>query len=141
MVTVAVLSLATPASGAAGSAKDTAQATEYVATFAVPHSNAGLEEKFNVRLTSGDDIKMAQDILAKRAPQRIPAGELIRGFSDVNSSYSWSIDPDTFTFAAYALKICDVMPSFVDTDGYRNVESYCPWHGRLIGLTPIASLS
>ncbi|WP_436496969.1 BP74-related protein [Actinokineospora sp. HUAS TT18] len=109
-----------------------------MATFVVPHSDPARNEKFQVRLTEIEDVRMAIDILAGRLPQRIPVGALVRGKTDVNIGYTWSIDPNNFTFAQYALKVCDVMPSFVDTEAYRNVRSYCPWSGRLIGLAPLA---
>ena len=106
----------------------------WLATFTVPNPASGMEEKYNVRLTEQADIDTARGIFSGALPRKIPVGRIIRGSSDVNHGYSWHIDPKDFTFGDYALKLCDTVPSAVESGEYR-YSHLCPWSARLVGLS------
>lgn len=92
-------------------------------------------EQFKVRLTDPADISIARDLLAGTGTATIPNGRIVRGVADVNSGYSWHLDPADFEWAEVTTEVCDGLPSFVE-DGSLTGDRYCPWSAEVIAIDP-----
>lgn len=113
-----------------------AASVHYVATFTQPpHANAP-KETFKVRLTSPEDIADAQKMLKGEIGKKVPVGRILHGITDVNTGYSWSLDPTTFAFGDDSLEVCDGRPSWIE-DGRFTYPYFCPWSATLTTLTPL----
>lgn len=114
---------AAPGSGGAG----------VVATFRVADA-----EEYRILLTDPEDIAIAGRLLAgdPGETRRIPNGVIVRGGDgDVNTGYSWHIDPATVEFAELTIEVCDGLPSHVE-DGSLTGDRFCPWFAEVIDLEP-----
>lgn len=88
-------------------------------------------EAYRVRLTDPADIAIAKDLAAGKDGPRIPNGKVIVGSSDVNTGWSWHIDPADFEWVDVTMELCDGRPSFVEkgeVDGGR----FCPWSAEVV---------
>ena len=99
-----------------------------VVTFRV----AGNEE-YKIRLTDPADIEIARRLLNGEEAPSIPSGVVVRGSSDVNTGYTWHIDPETVEFADVAVEVCDGLPSDVE-QGIITSDRYCPWGAEVIAI-------
>ncbi len=63
----------------------------------------------------------------------IAGRHLVRGSADVNTGYSWHIDPADVEFADLTIKICDGLPSDVEKDQISG-DRYCPWAAKVIKI-------
>lgn len=99
-----------------------------VVTFLV----AGREE-YKIQITNPADIATARDILAGNLDPRIPNGIVVRGSADVNSGYSWHIDPESFEFADMTTEVCDGLPSDVENKIITS-DYYCPWSTEIVAV-------
>ena len=123
---VAVLAVAGCAAGGGGGDND----GPVVVTFEVAGG-----ETFKVRLTDPADIAIAHQLLADEEAPSIPNGLVVRGETDVNEGYSWSIDPDDFEFADATIEVCDGLPSDVEA-GIITSDRYCPWSAIVVSIEP-----
>ena len=87
-------------------------------------------ERFIVRLTDPETIKLAVDNLAGRN-SRFPSGALRSGNGGFNSPWTWHLDPDSVRLVEAAIEVCDGRPSYVETH-QADYPTYCPWGGRMI---------
>ncbi|MCA2217386.1 BP74-related protein [Jidongwangia harbinensis] len=109
-------------------ASETSAGRPVVATFDVTG------EQFKVKFTEPADIQLAYDILAGKPmdPMPFPIGTIVWDETDVNTGYTWHLNPVTWT--EMATEVCDGRPqSDVET---RSITSpyYCPWGAVLIDL-------
>jgi hypothetical protein len=111
-----------------GSVTSSPEETGVIVTFRVADS-----EQYKIRLTDPTDIEVAQKLFAGNEAPRIPNRVVIRGNSDVNVGYSWSIDPDTVEFADVTTEVCDGLPSDVEK-GLITSDRYCPWSAQVIAI-------
>lgn len=118
------------AMAAACSSPPTADDPSVVVTFAVANG-----ETFRVRLIDHADIDLARDLLAGRRDGLFPIGSIVRGLTDVNTGYSWHLDPATVDFAEVATEVCDGLPSHVE-EGVLAGDTYCPWTARVVAIDP-----
>jgi hypothetical protein len=95
------------------------------------------QEAYQVRLTDPADIEAARLALSEwqlhGTPGPTPNGRVVRGSSDVNTGYSWHIDPDDFAFADVAPEACDGWPSDVE-NGPIPGDRFCPRSARVVAL-------
>jgi hypothetical protein len=100
--------------------------TPVVATFAVA------VEQFKVKFTKPDDINKARLVLAGQAdPIPHPIGTIVYGSADVNTGYSWHLDP--VGWAELSTEVCDGLPSYVERHAISGTQ-YCPWDAKLTAL-------
>lgn len=99
-----------------------------VVTFRVADS-----EEYRIRLTEQDDIDIARKLLAGEEAPSIPNGKVVRGSADVNTGYTWHIDPDDIEFAEVTMEVCDGLPSYVE-DGTITSDRFCPWMAKVIAI-------
>ena len=92
-------------------------------------------EEFKVRLTDPADIEIARKLLAGEDAPSVPNGVVVRGDPDVNTGYTWHIDPETFEFADATIELCDGLPSHVE-QGSITSDRYCPWSAQVIAIQP-----
>ena len=92
-------------------------------------------ERFKARLTDPADIEVARQLLAGEDAPSIPNGLVVRGVTDVNEGYTWSLDPDDFEFADVTIEVCDGIPSDVEA-GLVTSERYCPWSAIVVSVDP-----
>lgn len=88
-------------------------------------------EEYKVRLTDPADIAIAKDLAAGKDGPKIPNGKVVVGSTDVNTGWSWHIDPDDFEWVDITMELCDGRPSFVEkgeVDGGR----FCPWSAEVV---------
>lgn len=90
---------------------------------------------WKARLTDPKDIANARDLLAGKEAPRIPNGKVVRGSPDVNTGWSWHLDPDDFEWADVATEVCDGNPKSVE-DGSLTSDRYCPWSATVIAVEP-----
>ncbi|MFC8015519.1 BP74-related protein [Streptomyces cinereoruber] len=107
-----------------------------MATFYQPANSLYPAEAFKVRLTDPTDINTARAILERRMPHKVAGGLIVRGKSDVNTGYTWHLDPASFQFADNSLEICDGRASFVES-GLHTYPFFCPWSASIEKLEPI----
>lgn len=134
LTAAAALSLA-PLAGACGDDDDDDRDTTppagsqgVVVTFRVAES-----EEYRIRLTEQEDIEVARKLLAGEEAPAIPNGRVVRGSPDVNTGYSWHIDPADIEFADVTMEVCDGLPSDVEK-GVVTSERYCPWSAKVIAI-------
>lgn len=94
-------------------------------------------ERFKVRLTDPADIDVARRLLAGEDAPSIPNGLVVRGVTDVNEGYTWSLDPEDFEFADVTIEVCDGLPSDVEA-GTITSERFCPWSAIVVSVEPAA---
>lgn len=92
-------------------------------------------EQFKVRLTDPADIAIARDLLAGTGIATIPNGRIVRGAADVNTGFTWHLDPADFEWAEMTTEVCDGLPSFVE-DGSLTGDRFCPWSAEVIAIDP-----
>jgi hypothetical protein len=90
-------------------------------------------ETYRIRLTDPADIEIARQLLAGEVDPKIPNGIVVRGDSDVNTDYTWHIDPDSVEFVDFTTEVCDGLPSDVE-QGIITSEYYCPWAAEVIAI-------
>jgi hypothetical protein len=59
----------------------------------------------------------------------------MRGDADVNSGYSWHVDPASVEFADVTTELCDGRPSDVEKGLIRS-DHYCLWSAKVVAITP-----
>jgi hypothetical protein len=101
--------------------------TGVVVTFRV------VDEEYRIRLTDPADIEVARTLLDGGAAPSIPNGVVVRDEPDVNTGYSWHIDPATVEFADVTIELCDGRPSDVES-GTITSDRYCPWDAQVIDI-------
>lgn len=99
-----------------------------IVTFRVAES-----EEYRIRLTEQEDIDIARKLLAGEEAPTIPNGKIVRGSTDVNTGYSWHIDPNDIEFAEVTMEVCDGLPSYVE-DGTITSDRFCPWMAKVIAI-------
>lgn len=91
------------------------------------------KEDYKIRLTKPEDIAIARKLLAGEEAPSIPNGVVVRGSPDVNTGYSWHIDPATLEFADMTTEVCDGLPSDVEQHLITS-DRYCPWHVKVLAI-------
>lgn len=99
-----------------------------IVTFRVADS-----EEYRIRLVEQEDIDIARKLLAGEEAPTIPNGKIVRGSTDVNTGYSWHIDPNDIEFAEVTMEVCDGLPSYVE-DGTVTSDRFCPWMAKVIAI-------
>lgn len=92
-------------------------------------------ERYRVLVTDPDQIAIANALLAGEQAPSIPNGRIVRGDPDVNTGWSWHIDPDDFAFADMTIELCDGLPSYVE-DGTLSGDRFCPWSAEVVDVEP-----
>lgn len=87
-------------------------------------------ERFVIRVTDPDTIRLAQDNLEGRNA-RFPMGTLRAGDGGFNAPWSWHLDPGTVRLVEMAIEVCDGRPSYVETH-QGDFPTYCPWGARIV---------
>lgn len=87
-------------------------------------------ERFVVRVTDPDTIRLAQDNLEGRNT-RFPMGTLRAGDGGFNAPWSWHLDPASVRLVEMAIEVCDGRPSYVETH-QGDFPTYCPWGARIV---------
>ena len=90
-------------------------------------------EEYRIRLTDPVDIAIARKLLAGEPAPAIPNGKVVRGSSDVNTGYTWHIDPEDIDFADVTIELCDGRPSDVEKNQISG-DRYCPWAAKVIKI-------
>jgi hypothetical protein len=111
-----------------GTATQPAQQAGVVVTFRVVNG-----EEYKIRLTNPADIETARKRLAGEVAPHIPNGVVVRGDPEVNTGYSWHIDPESVEFADFTTEVCDGLPSDVEK-GLITSNRYCPWSAEVIAI-------
>jgi hypothetical protein len=110
------------------SASPTAGEEGVIVTFLVAQ-----KEQYRIRLTDPIDIEIARKLLNGEEAPSIPSGLVVRGSPDVNTGYTWHIDPESVEFADSTMEVCDGLPSDVE-QGNITSERYCPWAAVVIAI-------
>src|SRR5687767_9507384 len=110
------------------SATELSQKEGVVVTFRVASG-----EEYKIRLTDPADIEIARKLLAGEEAPRIPNGVVVRGEPDINTGYTWHIDPESVEFADFTVEVCDGLPSDVEK-GIITSDRYCPWSAEVIAI-------
>lgn len=90
-------------------------------------------EEYRIRLTDPADIEIARKLLAGEEAPGIPNGIIVRGDPDVNTGYTWHIDPESVEFADATVEVCDGLPSHVE-QGIMTSDRYCPWSAEVVAI-------
>lgn len=91
------------------------------------------KENYKIRLTKPADVENARKLLAGEEAPSIPNGVVVRSSPDVNTGYSWHIDPNSLEFADMTTEVCDGLPSDVEKQIITS-DRYCPWHVKVIAI-------
>lgn len=130
LVLVAVTAWACGPGDGGGDGGDGADDAPVVVTFETVGA-----ERFRVRLTDPGDIEVARRLLDGEDAPSIPNGLVVRGVTDVNEGYTWSLDPDEFEFADVTIEVCDGLPSEVEA-GTITSDRFCPWSAIVVSVEP-----
>ncbi|MEO7908725.1 MAG: hypothetical protein ABIV47_03650 [Roseiflexaceae bacterium] len=106
----------------------TAPQSGVVVTFRVAN-----DQQSKLRLTKDADIANARKLLAGEEAPRIPNGVVVRGDPEVNTGYTWHINPARIEFADMTTKVCDGLPSDVEQRLITS-DRYCPWDAKVIAI-------
>ena len=93
------------------------------------------DESYRVEIIDPLQVRIARRLLAGKEAPSIPNGRIVRGEPDVNTGWSWHIDPTDFEFADLTIELCDGLPSYVE-DGSLTGDNFCPWSAELVALEP-----
>ena len=108
--------------------------TDYPVGSAIVTFKVG-EEQFRVLVVDLANVAIATQLLNGQEAPSIPNGVVVRGESDVNTGWSWHIDPATFEFADMTTEVCDGIPSYVE-DGKITSDRFCPWAAEVVAVQP-----
>jgi hypothetical protein len=84
-------------------------------------------------LTDPADIEVARALLAGGEAPGIPNGLVVRGDPDVNTGYTWHIDPESVEFVDITVEVCDGLPSDVEK-AIITSDRYCPWSAEVVAI-------
>ncbi|PJJ62035.1 hypothetical protein [Compostimonas suwonensis] len=130
-VVAAVLAASTLAGCQSGGGSSEISAPAVV-TFEVAGS-----ERYSIELDTDELVQHVVELQNGGEEGRIPNGEIVRdGDGDVNSPWTWHIDPATLEFADATTGVCDGLPSAVE-DGSLTSDNYCPWDAKVVELKPL----
>ncbi|MFI6297153.1 hypothetical protein ACIBEJ_36570 [Nonomuraea sp. NPDC050790] len=104
-------------------------ATEYVATI-----NTG-GESFRIRLVDTNDVDAAYRNLSGTGPRQHVNGKILPG-TDVNTGWSWHLDPGDLEFVDISMELCDGKPSDVE-NGTLSGDRFCPWGTQVVDIQPL----
>ena len=93
------------------------------------------DEEFRVLVIDPANVAIATQLLGGKEAPSIPNGVIVRGDPDVNTGWSWHLDPATFEFADMTTEVCDGIPSFVE-DGSLTSDRFCPWSAKVEAVEP-----
>jgi hypothetical protein len=124
-LTIAVAASAAPAAAVS--------ATEYVATIRV--GSGSNVEYFRIHLVEATDVTAAFANMNKHSDQH-PNGRILRTGPELNTGYSWHIDPNDVAFVDVSIAACDGLPSAVERRALPS-NRYCPWSARVVRMTPL----
>ncbi|HWG98412.1 MAG TPA: hypothetical protein VNV66_03590 [Pilimelia sp.] len=102
----------------------------YVATIRVDIGTG--PEYFKVRLIHSDDIQAAFASQNYESNQFIN-GKILRPYPDVNTGYTWRLDPHDLAFVDVSMEVCDGSPTDVE-NGTLTSDRYCPWASRVVDM-------
>ncbi|MEU6284312.1 hypothetical protein [Streptomyces sp. NPDC047028] len=85
-----------------------------------------------MRLVKADDVVDARSQMNGETATHIN-GRIVAG-TDVNTGYSWHLDPDDLDFVDMSTEVCDGVPSDVEA-GTVTSDRYCPWSGKVTSLS------
>lgn len=102
----------------------------YVATIRVAVGSG--PQYFKVRLVHADDISAAFANQNNENNQHVN-GKIVRPDPDVNTGYTWHLDPDDLAFVDFSTEVCDGAPSDVES-GVLTSDRYCPWSSRVVDM-------
>ena len=84
-------------------------------------------------------IAEARDILANpKATNRHVMGTIVQSPAPYNPGWSFHLDPDTISFFAYAIEVCDANVTYVEKHldevggSFLPKSRWCPWTSELI---------
>ncbi|SEG34180.1 hypothetical protein SAMN04489712_104487 [Thermomonospora echinospora] len=140
--TIALLGLtAAPAAGgqAAGPAQRAAAGSEAYFEFDYPPG----PERFIFRLTDPDKIREARDILSGSERHKTHVlGKIVKSTAPYNPGWNYHLDPQSISFFAYAIEVCDATPWYVQNHldevggAFLPGAHWCPWGSRLLREVP-----
>ncbi|KQX07144.1 MULTISPECIES: BP74-related protein [unclassified Leifsonia] len=126
-ITAAIVAIASVASLAGCGAEERAGSGRPVATFQV------VGETFRIELVTPELIDHAQRLFDGEDLAAIPVGKIVRPEPEVNTGWTWHIDPNTLEFADVTTEVCDGLPSFVEDETLTS-DTYCPWSATIIAM-------
>jgi hypothetical protein len=88
---------------------------------------------WRMRLVRAADIAIAKDLLAGKPGPTIPNGRIVRDGPEVNTGWTWHLDPLDFSWADMTTEVCDGNPKNVE-DGSLTSDRYCPWTATVIAV-------
>lgn len=95
-------------------------------------------QTFIFKLTDGQKIQEAREILSGTQPNRHVMGTIIKQPAAYNSPWSYSLDPPSVTFFDYASEVCDASIQYVQDhlneacSAFLPNCAWCPWGSRLL---------
>ncbi|MBB5081716.1 BP74-related protein [Nonomuraea endophytica] len=104
-------------------------AAEYVATI-----NTG-GETFRVRLVESNDVDAAYRNMSGVGNRQHINGKILPG-TDVNTGWSWHLDPGDLEFVDVSMELCDGKPSDVE-NGTLSGDRFCPWGTQVVDIQPL----
>lgn len=92
-------------------------------------------EQYKVPIESALLATTARRMMVGAEARKIVVGQLDRGDGTINSPHQWHIKSGTVSFSADAIPACDGLPSQIDADIPKwvdTIKQYCPTAGRII---------
>jgi hypothetical protein len=96
------------------------------------------EKEFIIRLTSDERIAEARRILAGEEKSAVHVmGSVRKQRADYNPGWSFHLDPDSVTFFALAVEVCDASMTYVEDHLDEACGEFlpgcvwCPWSSKL----------
>lgn len=90
--------------------------------------------QYKVLITDPADLDTVQALADGEDAPSIPNGLIVRD-TGVNSGWSWSLDPEDFTFVDIVDGSCDGVPQEVE-DGTHESDRFCPWSAIVVAMEP-----
>lgn len=99
-------------------------------------------ERFHAWTHDPETIQQLEALEEGDSEASIPNGVLRRGPGpgELNSPWSWHMDPNQVEMAEVTAEACDGKPSFVESEVDYFVDEvgrYCPWSAELVGLQEV----
>ncbi|MFJ2031171.1 calmodulin-binding protein [Streptosporangium sp. NPDC087985] len=137
---LALLTVAPPAVGEqAGGATSRAAAEDAYFEFAAPPNS----KEFVIKLTDPVMIRNARDILSGKETNAVHVmGRIVKRPAPYNPGWSFSYDPATISFFAFAIEVCDASTMYVEDHldeaggAFLPGNFWCPWSSRLTREIP-----
>ena len=89
--------------------------------------------RYKVLVKDPVTLRIVTDLEAGKDAPNIPSGRIVHS-TEVNTGWSWALDPADFTFVDVTDGTCDGTPAEIEA-GTFDGDRFCPWSAVVVDVT------